>query len=92
MSEELVKFVSARQWRKTVQEMNPDAKSGDLHAHKPEGLGVRLRKDSFLATIDPQGLVKRGDYYYSTDWDEADRQVDIDVDAALGKVSVVWVR
>ena len=49
-------------------------------------------KDSFLATIDPQGLVKRGNYYYSTDWDEADRQVDIDVDAALGKVSVVWVR
>lgn len=65
---------------------------GSLELRFPVGLGVRLKKDSFLTTIDPQELVKRGDYYYSADWDEADWQVDIDVDAALGKVSVVWVR
>jgi len=78
-------------WQRDA-EVSVDLGVGTLELRFPEGLGVRLRKDSFLATIDPQGLVKRGDYYYSTDWDEADRQVDIDVDAALGKVSVVWVR
>jgi len=78
-------------WQRDA-EVNVDLGVGALELRVPEGLGLRLKKDSFLTTLDPQGLVKRGDYYYSTDWDEADRQVDIDVDAALAKVSVVWVR
>jgi len=65
---------------------------GSLELRFPEGLGVRLTKDSFLASLDSEGLVKRGDAYYSLDWDRADRKVSIDLDAAFGSIKVVWVR
>lgn len=65
---------------------------GALELRFPEGLGVRLRKDSFLTSLDSEGLVKRGDYFYSLDWDTADRKVTIDLDAAFGSVRVLWVR
>ena len=65
---------------------------GSLELHFPEGLGVRIHKDSFLTSFDSQGLVKRGDSYYSLNWEEAERTVSIDLDAAFGSVSVLWVR
>lgn len=65
---------------------------GSLQLHFPEGLGVRLTKDSFLTSLDSQGLVKRGDSYYSLDWETAERKVTIDLDAAFGSVTVNWVR
>ena len=36
---------------------------GSLELLVPEGLGIRLRKDSFLASLDSEGLIKRGDVY-----------------------------
>ena len=65
---------------------------GVLELMIPEGLGIRLRKDSFLTSLDSQGLVRRGDVYESLDYDDADRKVTIDLDAAFGSVKVVWVR
>lgn len=65
---------------------------GALELRVPEGLGVRLNKDSFLTALDSEGLVKRGDTYESADWNEADRRITIDLDAAFGSVEVVWVR
>ena len=64
---------------------------GSMELRFPEGLGVSLKKDSFLTSLDSQGLVKRGDTYYSLNWDKASRKVDIDLDAAFGSVKVVWV-
>ncbi len=64
---------------------------GSMELRFPEGLGVSLRKDSFLTSLDSQGLVKKGDTYYSLNWDKADRKIDIDLDAAFGSVKVVWV-
>jgi len=65
---------------------------GSLELRFPEGLGVSLHKDSFLTSLDSEGLVKRGDRYYSLDWDKAKRKIDIDLNAAFGSVKVVWVR
>jgi hypothetical protein len=65
---------------------------GTLELRVPEGLGIRLRKDSFLTSLDSEGLVKHGDVYESLDYDTADRKVTIDLDAAFGSVKVVWVR
>ncbi len=65
---------------------------GTLELHVPEGLGIQIRKDSFLTALDSEGLVKRGDTYESLDWDSAARKVTIDLDAAFGSVKVVWVR
>lgn len=65
---------------------------GSLELRFPEGLGVRLRKDSFLTSLDSQGLVKRGDWYYSLDWEDAEHKVTVDLDAAFGSVGIDWVR
>jgi hypothetical protein len=63
---------------------------GALELRFPEGLGVRLVKDTFLTKLDSEGLVKRGDSFYSVDWDEAEHRVTVSVDAAFGSIDVVW--
>jgi hypothetical protein len=65
---------------------------GALELRVPEGLGLRLRKEGFLVSLDSEGLVKRGDWYYSLDYEDADRKVTVDLDAAFGSAKVVWVR
>jgi len=65
---------------------------GSLELRVPEGLGLRLREDSFLTSLDSEGMVKRDDVYESLDWSEASRKVTVDLDAAFGSVKVVWVR
>jgi hypothetical protein len=37
-------------------------------------------------------MVKRGEAYYSPDWDRAAERVSVDIDAAFGSVTVVWLR
>jgi hypothetical protein len=64
---------------------------GALELRFPEGLGVRLVKDTFLTSLDSEGLVKRGDSFYSLDWEEAEHRVTVTVDAAFGSIDVVWV-
>ena len=78
-------------WQRNAR-VSIDMGIGALNLRFPEGLGVRIRKDSFLTSLDAQHMTKRGDYYYSTDWDDAEWQVDVDVDAAFGKISVSWTR
>lgn len=65
---------------------------GSLELRIPEGLGVRLVRETVLTSLDPEGLIKRGDVYYSPDWERADRRVTVDVDAAFGSIKVVWLR
>jgi len=79
------------EWRREG-EVEVDMGLGSLEIRLPEGLGVMLTKDSFLTSLDSQGMIKRGDAYYSEDWETADRRVTVDVDAALGSIRVVWVR
>lgn len=79
------------EWRRDAR-VSIDMGLGALELRFPEGLGVRLRKDSFLTSLDSQGLVKRGDDYYSLDWDEAERRITVDLDAAFGSVGIRWVR
>jgi hypothetical protein len=65
---------------------------GALELRFPEGLGVKVIKNTFLTSLDSEGLVKRGDSFYSLDWDEAEHQVTVTVDAAFGSIDVVWIR
>lgn len=65
---------------------------GSLELRLPEGLGVKIIKDTFLTSFDSEGMVKRGKAYYSLDYGDADRQITIDIDAAFGSITVVWVR
>jgi hypothetical protein len=65
---------------------------GNLELRIPDGVGVRVNHDSFLASLDLPGLNENGGAWYSPNWYEAERRIDIDLDAAFGEVSLVWLR
>lgn len=73
-------------------DVSVDMGLGALELRFPEGLGVCVVKNTFLTSLDSEGLVKRGDAYYSLDWEEADNRVTVTVDAAFGSIDVVWIR
>jgi hypothetical protein len=62
---------------------------GSLELHIPEGIGVRLNKDSFLTSLDAPAMVKDGDRYYSENWEDAERRMTIDIDAAFGTIRIL---
>ena len=77
-------------WRQDA-DVSVDMGLGSLVLRFPRGLGVRLEKDTFLTSLDSEGLVKRGDMYYSLDYDESEYQITVEVDAAFGSIRVAWV-
>ncbi len=79
------------EWRRDGR-VSVDIGLGGLELVFPEGVGVRLRRDTFLAALDAEGLVKRGDAYYSVDWDSAPYRISVDVEAAFGRLAVRWAR
>ena len=64
---------------------------GSLTLRVPRGLGLRVQKQGILSGFDSQGLVKRGEVYFSENWERAERRLTIDLEAALGSIRVVWV-
>ena len=44
---------------------------GGVTVRVPRAVGVRAEARKFLASFDPRGLVKRGDAYYSENWESA---------------------
>lgn len=64
---------------------------GEVALRFPRGLGVELRQRSFLTSLDSQGLVKRGDSYFSADWETAPYRLTIEINAAFGSIDVEWV-
>jgi hypothetical protein len=79
------------EWQRHA-DVSVDMGLGSLELRFPEGLGVRLESNTFLASFDAEGMVKRGEAYYSPDWDRAAERVSVDIDAAFGSVTVVWLR
>ena len=77
-------------WQQDAR-VSVDMGIGSLVLRFPRGLGVRLVKDTFLTSLDPEGLVKRGDAYFSLDYDEAEYHITVDIDAAFGSIRVAWV-
>lgn len=63
---------------------------GEVMLRLPRQVGVRITPDRFLASFDPQGLLRRGTSYVSPGYDQAARHLDIDVTTALGNVGVEW--
>lgn len=64
---------------------------GSLTIRVPRGLGVRVSRSGILAGFDGQGLIKRGDVYFSENWEEAEHRLTINLDAALGSIRLAWV-
>ncbi len=64
---------------------------GSLVLVFPRNIGIRLEKSSFLTSFDADGLEERNDTYYSRNWDSAEHQLTINIDAAFGSIDVEWV-
>jgi hypothetical protein len=64
---------------------------GSLTLRMPRGLAVRINRVGRLTSFDSEGLTKRGDSYYSENWDSGAGKLSLDVKAALGSIRVVWV-
>ena len=77
-------------WRQNAR-VSVDMGLGSLVLRFPRGLGVRLLRDTFLTSFDSEGLVKYGDTYESLDYDDAEYQITVDIDAAFGSIRVAWV-
>ncbi len=66
-----------------------DGAIGSVVIHVPEGLGVRLRSDAGLASVDvPEGYVKSGKTYQSANYAEAEHRVDLTVSVGIGSLEV----
>ncbi len=63
---------------------------GSLTLRFPRNLGVRITKSSFLTSFDSSGMVKRGNAFYSRNWQTAPHKLSLDVSAALGSIQVEW--
>jgi hypothetical protein len=77
-------------WR-VDSDIDIDMGLGSLTLSVPRGLGMQVRKSGFLASFDSQGLIKRGNVYYSEDWEQATNRINVNIDAAFGTIRVVWV-
>lgn len=64
---------------------------GELTLRLPRNAGVRIRMDKFLSSFDPEGLVRRGQAFESPNYARSQRQLDLDLTAAVGGVNVEWV-
>jgi hypothetical protein len=78
------------EWRGDVSaELNVALGSANLVL--PRDVGVRVSKDTFLASFDSNRFTKRNGRYYSDNWDAAQHRLTLDVSGALGSINVRWV-
>jgi hypothetical protein len=77
------------EWQRDLS-ASVDVGIGALTLELPRGLGVRVSRSGVLSGFDGQELIRRGNVYYSEDWETAPRKLDITLNAAIGNVRVVW--
>lgn len=65
---------------------------GSLDLRLPEGVGVRLERQTLLTSMSTPELVERRDALYSADSERADQRITVRIEAAFGDVDVRWVR
>ncbi|HSJ24773.1 MAG TPA: hypothetical protein VK929_08910 [Longimicrobiales bacterium] len=64
---------------------------GTLTVRVPRGLGVQVNRGGALTSFDGQDLLRRGNSYYSENFDDATHRLTVNLEAALGRIRVVWV-
>jgi hypothetical protein len=64
---------------------------GSVRLRIPRSLGVKVVRDSFLASFDASGMVRRGNAWYSRNYEQARYRLDIAVHAAVGSIEVDWI-
>jgi hypothetical protein len=64
---------------------------GAITLRLPKKAGIRITMDKFLSSFEPAGLVRRNDAFVSTNYERAERRLDLDLTTAMGGVEVEWV-
>lgn len=75
------------QWSQDMS-VDADLALGKLTLHVPRDVGVRVEVEKFLASFDQQGLVKRGDAYYSENWDQAKHHLRLHAQTTFGGIEL----
>lgn len=61
---------------------------GKLTLHLPDSVGVRVEVRRVIASFDHSGLWKRGDAYYSSNWDSARVRIRINAQTVFGAIEI----
>jgi hypothetical protein len=75
------------QWSQDVS-VDVDLALGKLTLHVPRDVGVRVELQKFLASFDQQGLQKRGDAYFSENWDRAKYHLRLHAQTTFGGIEI----
>jgi hypothetical protein len=75
------------QWSQDMA-VDADLALGKLTLHVPRDVAIRVEVEKFLASFDPQGLVKRGDAYYSDNWDRAKYHLRLRAQTTFGGIEL----
>jgi Cell wall-active antibiotics response 4TMS YvqF len=72
-------------WKQDVA-LSVQVALGSVRLHVPRDVGVRLEVDRLLASVDAGDLEKRGDAYYSDNWNRATRRLRITSKTTFGSL------
>ena len=61
---------------------------GKLTLHVPEDVGIRVEVQRLLASFDHPGLYKRGNAYYSDNWDTAKVRIRVRAETVFGAIEI----
>jgi len=75
----------------SVRQANINLGFGQLTIRLPQGVGVSVDVDRFLASFDRAGLAKVGSDYQSADYSSAKHKLQITIKAVLGDIDIEWV-
>jgi N-terminal domain of toast_rack, DUF2154 len=75
------------QWSQDMA-VDADLALGKLTLHVPRDVGVRVEVEKFLASFNQQGLEKRGDAYYSENWDRAKYHLRLRAQTTFGGIEL----
>lgn len=77
----------AGQWNSDIR-LDLQLALGGASIRVPSEVGIRVEMDQFLASFQHDGLEKRGDAFYSSNWDTARHRLRIHTRTAFGTIEV----
>ena len=78
-------------WRGNTR-LEVDFGLGSLTLRVPRNVGVRVHKETLLASFEAPRMSRRDDdNYYSDNWSESNRRLDVTIDGAFGDITIDWI-
>ena len=79
------------QWRGNTH-LEADFGLGSLTLRVPRDVGVRVRKETLLASFEAPRMSRRDDgEFYSDNWSESSRHLTVEIDGAFGDITIDWI-